>query len=79
MLRIDERPDFIDLDALASQIDEYAVLIPSGGLPSINHELAHGLFARPGQAGHGADRIALTQQMEDAGTGFTVELVHWPD
>jgi len=39
LLRIDERPNLIDLNALAGQVAEYAVLIPSGSLACIDPEI----------------------------------------
>lgn len=62
-----ERPNFIDLDSLAGQIDEHMILIPSGGFSSIDYELANGLLARARQPGPGANGISLTKQVEDFG------------
>ena len=76
MLRVDECPNFIDLDALAGEVAKYTVLIPSGGLASINHQTAYSLLAHAGQPSDRANGIALAKQMEDAGAGLAVELVH---
>lgn len=76
LLGINERPNFIDLDALAGQIYERLVLIIEASLTGIDHQLGHGVLADPGEPGHGADRGSLAKQMEDAGAGFPIEFVH---
>jgi hypothetical protein len=48
LLRVDECPDFIDLNALAGEVPKHAVLIPSGGLAGINHWFTDSPLARSG-------------------------------
>src|SRR5439155_8979413 len=43
---------------------------------SINHQTAYSLLAHAGQPSDRANGIALAKQMEDAGAGLAVELVH---
>src|SRR5882672_2510621 len=38
---VNESPRFIDQEALAGQPDRHSILIPSSGLTSIDHALAH--------------------------------------
>lgn len=76
MLRVDECPNFIDLNALASQVAKHPVLIPRGGFAGIDHQSADGFLARASQASHGADGGALAKQVKDAGAFVFGELVH---
>src|SRR5207247_2212595 len=50
LLLLDERPNLVDLDALARQIAKDAIVIPSTDVASINHKLANSLFTRAGQS-----------------------------
>jgi hypothetical protein len=52
-----QRPNLIDLNPLASQVDD-AVLIPIGGLTGIDYKAANSLLA---YAGHGTDAVAFTK------------------
>jgi hypothetical protein len=47
---VNNTPKLIDLDALASEIVQHAVLVPSARAPGIDNELEHGRFAHPGYA-----------------------------
>jgi hypothetical protein len=55
LLRIDEHSNFIDLNALAIEIAEYAILILSSSLACIDHQFSDRLFARASQSGHCTD------------------------
>jgi len=55
LFRADEAPNFINLDTLAGEVHEHAVLIPSSGLPGVRCQLGHGRLAKPGKAGHSTD------------------------
>ena len=52
LLGINERPNFIDLDALSGEVAEHLVLIGPKGLPSIGNQLEAGVPADPGHAGN---------------------------
>jgi hypothetical protein len=41
----------------------------------LNQQFGNRVLAAPGQAGDGADRLALAQQAEDLGAGLSVQLV----
>lgn len=75
-LGVNERPNFIDLDALAGQIHECAVLIIEAGATGIHNQLSDRVFARPGQPGYGSDRTTLAKQVEDAGAVCSGKSVH---
>ena len=75
---VNEIPDFIDLNALAGQVPQHAILVLGAGVTGIDHKLGDGVLAGSGQPGHGADRLTLTKEVKDTGAGITVELVHGP-
>ena len=79
LFRVDEIPNLIDLNSLASEITKDAILIPSAGATGINDEFCDGRLARAGQAGHGPDAQTLAKKMKDASAGFRGELSHSPN
>jgi hypothetical protein len=74
--RVDEIPDFIDLDALARQVAKHPILISGASAASVDDELGHGVLAGPGQPGDSTDGLPLAKQMEDAGAVFLGQPVH---
>ena len=76
VLGVNERPDFIHLDALAGQIAKGLVLIGRASVAGGNKQLRDGVFAASGQARNGADRLSLAKEVEDLGTRLSVQLVH---
>ena len=64
LLGCDEPPDLIDLEALASQALEHAVLIPSRRLPSVHNELAYRCLAETSDTRHGADAHPLAKELD---------------
>ena len=76
LLDRDEAPDFIDLEALAVEALENAVLIPSRRLSRVHNELADGRLADAGQSRDCADAHALAKEMEDFGAFGFVQPVH---
>lgn len=58
---INERPDFIALDALAIQVAESLVLIGGAGRAKFNQQLLNRCAVNARHADSGAERIALNQ------------------
>jgi hypothetical protein len=79
LLRIDERPDFIDLDALARQVAQHSVLIGGAGHASVHQQAGHRVLTDPEGTSDGANAHAFAKQGEDLGAGVSVKLVHGRD
>ncbi len=78
-LGIDKRPNFINLETLASQVPHGAVLVVRECLSRILQQLDDGVLARAGHTGDGPDGNALDHHSEDFGAGFAGKLVHDAD
>lgn len=76
LLRADEAPDFIDLEALALEALEHAVLIPGGGMAGVYNELADCCLTHAGESRDSADRHSFAQKMDDLGALIAGQLVH---
>lgn len=72
----DKTPNFVHLNALAIEVHEHAVLIPSSGHAGIHGQLRDRRFAEPGEAGHSTDAVAFAEKVKDAGAIGGRELVH---
>jgi hypothetical protein len=53
LLRIDEAPDFIDLQPLAGEVAEGAILVLGTGATNIGEQLCHCVLAGPGDPRNG--------------------------
>ena len=75
-LRIGERPDFVDLDALARQVTQMRVLIGRTGSADVHQQLGDRVLGSAGDAHRGADAVALHEAADDLGALGCGEPVH---
>lgn len=75
-LAADERPHFIHLQFLASQVPQMLVLIPVAGFPEIANQLGYSVEADPSHARGGAHTVPLRDHFHDQGSFGAVESVH---
>ena len=73
---IDERPNLIDLNALAGQVPKGAVLVVVKRRAGILQQFDNGVLAGTGQPRDCPDRRAFDHQAEDLSASFAGELVH---
>jgi hypothetical protein len=76
LLRIDERPNFIDLYALAGQVAQHPILIGSAGNACVHKQTGYGVLADAKGAGDGADAHPLAKQGQNLGSRLSVQLIH---
>jgi hypothetical protein len=76
LLGVDERPDLVTLHALARQVAERRVLVLGARPAEVHQQLDHGVLGRAGHADGGADRVALDQAGNDAGSFLGAQSVH---
>ncbi len=75
-LGIDESPNLIDLEALATQVAQRPVLVVAECLAGIFQQLNNRVLAGAGCAADGPDRHALDHQAKDLSASGAGEFVH---
>ena len=76
LLGVGERPDFIHLHPLGLHVPHIGIMEGHASLASVNQQLDDRVLAGTRQPRHGADGIALAQQVQDLGAGLAVQYFH---
>jgi hypothetical protein len=76
LLRVDERPNFVELNATAFQISERAILIIETRSHGINEQLGDRIVGYVRKTICRAKAAPLAKQVKDLRTLFRWELVH---
>ncbi len=76
LFAVAESPDFVDLQALASEVPHHAVLIFGASLANVHQQFRHGVDAHPDHARRGAKGATFDQGRDNRDTLLDGQLVH---
>ena len=76
LLRVYERPDFIDLNALGRHVANVRIMVGHTGAAGIRKQLRDRVLADARQTRNCTDRLAFAEEVKDASAVFGFELVY---